>query len=268
MGKFDGVLLASDFDDTLCGSRREVSAENIAAIKYFVAEGGRFTIATGRAHQTFAPCVDAIPINAPVILANGAQLYDYAAGRTVFELPLPARAAGDLAEMCRACPRVGVEVYHGDEIYVHNPNEYTARHVQKVGAQWTELPLEQMPQPWIKALLQAERAELEVAWRFLTGRWSDIYEVVFSNDVLLECTAKGATKGGMALRLAELLGVERKDLYCIGDNENDLPMLAVSAIPFAPMNCADVVRASAPRLVRHCDDHAVAHAIEILDGLY
>lgn len=262
------MLLASDFDDTLCGSRREVSAENIAAIRYFIAQGGRFTVATGRAHRTFTPCVEIIPINAPVILANGAQLYDYAAGHTVFELLLPARAAGDLAELSRACPSVGIEVYHGDEIYIQNPNQYTDRHVQKVGAPWTELALEQMPQPWTKALLQAKRADLEAARRFLRERWRELYEVVFSNDVLLECTAKGATKGGMVLRLAELLGVERKNLYCIGDNENDLPMLAVSAIPFAPMNCADAVRESAPRLVRHCDEHAVAHAIELLDGLY
>ena len=46
MGKFDGVLLVSDFDDTLYGTDLTVSRENVEAIAYFTAEGGRFTVAT------------------------------------------------------------------------------------------------------------------------------------------------------------------------------------------------------------------------------
>ena len=55
MGKFDGVLLASDFDDTLYGLDRQVCPRNRKALNYFIAQGGRFTVATGRAHTTFAP---------------------------------------------------------------------------------------------------------------------------------------------------------------------------------------------------------------------
>lgn len=268
LGKFSGVLLASDFDDTLYNSRREVSGENIAAIEYFIREGGYFTVSTGRANRTFAPYIKDLPINAPVILANGAVLYDYAAGRASLELPLPARAAADLSEMSRAYPRVGVEVYNGDDIYIQNPNEYTARHMKKVGVTWTEQSLDRVPQPWSKAVLQSYRAELERVQHFISSHWGEVYEVIFSNDVLLECTAKGANKGGMVLRLAELLGIARKDIYCVGDNQNDLPMLAVSAIPFAPANCAKAVWESKPRMVRSCDDHAIAHVIEILDEQY
>lgn len=268
MGKFDHVLLASDFDDTLYNSAREVSKENIAAIEYLIAEGGYFTVSTGRAHRTFTPYAGAAPINAPVILSNGAVLWDYTADKLVCESPLPATAAEDLAALSREMPQVGIEVYHGDEVFIQNPNEHTARHVEKVGTDWTEKALLDAPQPWSKAVLQAERPVLEQAQTFLLTRWGDRYEVIFSNDVLLECTAKGATKGGAVLKLAELLGVAHKDVYCVGDNQNDLPMLTVSAIPFAPANCADLVRETNPRIVRHCDDHAIAHVIEILDGMY
>lgn len=268
MGKFDGVLFVSDFDDTLFNTRREVSRENVAAIEYFIREGGRFTVATGRAKRTFTPCMGLAPINAPVILANGAMLYDYAAEWVLVFVPLPPETAHDLGEMSRAFPEVGIEVYHGDKVYIQNPNEYTARHVAKVKADWARRPLAAMPRPWSKAVLQADRAMLERAQKFLTDRWSYRYEVIFSNDVLLECTAKSATKGGMALRLAERLGVARKDLYCVGDNQNDISMLEVSAIPFAPENCADAVRRTGPRIVRHCDEHTIAHIVEILDGIY
>ena len=49
MGKFDGVLLVSDFDDTLYGANRQIPPRNLEALHYFVGQGGRFTVATGRA---------------------------------------------------------------------------------------------------------------------------------------------------------------------------------------------------------------------------
>ena len=55
MGKFDGVLLVSDFDDTLYGSDLTVSGENVKAVRYFIEQGGCFTVATGRARPAFAP---------------------------------------------------------------------------------------------------------------------------------------------------------------------------------------------------------------------
>ena len=40
MGKFSGVLLATDYDDTLYDSKGTISPENRAAIDRFLAEGG------------------------------------------------------------------------------------------------------------------------------------------------------------------------------------------------------------------------------------
>ena len=77
MGKFDGVLLASDFDNTLLNTetaRRtgaevpEVSRRNREALEYFMAGGGRFAIATGRALAAFIKFADQVPMNAPGIV--------------------------------------------------------------------------------------------------------------------------------------------------------------------------------------------------------
>ena len=56
MRKFNGLLLVSDFDNTLvyteealqkCVDMPPVSDENRAAIEYFMANGGIFSVATG-----------------------------------------------------------------------------------------------------------------------------------------------------------------------------------------------------------------------------
>ena len=79
MGKFDGVLLVSDFDDTLYGADLRVPPVNVEAIEYFTGHGGTFTIATGRAHPTFVPHAQIVAINPPAILSHGSAPYDFPA---------------------------------------------------------------------------------------------------------------------------------------------------------------------------------------------
>ena len=86
MGKFDGVLLASDFDNTILNTeilRRTgcpippISRRNTDALRYFMANGGRFAVATGRALPAFRLFADQIPMNAPAVVCNGGALYDF-----------------------------------------------------------------------------------------------------------------------------------------------------------------------------------------------
>ena len=267
MGKFTGVLLASDFDETIF-SQGAVERAEYEAVLRFTQEGGIFTVSTGRSHRTFTPHRDKVPLNAPVILANGAQLFDYARGEYLVEHDVPLTAVDDLREVEEVFPTLGIEVYHGDEVWIDHPNEYTERHVQKVGTPYERAELDAMPQPWSKAILQDDPALLPEVEKYILSHWADRYETVFSNPVMLEITAKGATKGGMVLELARRLGIERKNVYCVGDNRNDIPMLAVSAIPFAPGNCAPAVREWGARIVAPCGKGCFPEIIDILDKLY
>ena len=269
-GKFTGVLLISDFDDTLYGTDLHVSEENRAAIRSFIRQGGLFTVATGRARKTFSPQVskENIPLNAPAILSNGATVFDYQADRLVRRTYLPDRVIGDMQELCRVFPDLGFEAYYQNEIYVYNPNVVTHKHMERVGMDYTILPIDQLPMPLTKIILEQDAPLLEKAQAYLQERAGDSYEVIFSNRYLLELTAKGSHKGGSALWLADYLGISREHLYCVGDNQNDIPMLEVSKIPFAPQGCSQLVEEWGPRLVRSCDDGCVASVIEILDELY
>ena len=268
MGKFDGVLLASDFDDTLYATDKTVSPENRAALDHFTANGGRFTIATGRAHRTLAPYLSLAPVNAPVVLSNGAQLYDFARGEMVLETTLPRSIGPDLEALARELPALGVEAYHNDDVYVWNPNDFTRYHLERAGTSAAERPVGDMPQPWGKAILHQKNEILLEAQEAILKRWGDRYEAIFSNWHMLELTARGSTKGGMVLELAKRLGIARKDVYCVGDNQNDIPMLAVSAIPFAPANCAQEVKDFGAYLLRSCDESCIAQIVDILETRY
>lgn len=270
MGKFTGVLLVSDFDDTLYGSDLHVSEENRSAIRYFMEQGGLFTVATGRARKTFSPQVtlEDIPLNAPVILSNGATVFDYQADQLVRRTYLPERVIEDMLDVCSKFPELGFEAYYQNEIYVHNPNLVTHRHMERVGMDYTVLPIEQLPMPLTKIILEQDTPMLLDVQAYMREKVGESYEVIFSNRFLLELTAKGSHKGGSALWLANYLGISPEHLYCVGDNQNDLPMLEVSKIGFAPENCNHLLKEWGARIVRSCDDGCVASVIEILDELY
>lgn len=270
MGKFDGVLFFSDYDDTLYNHQHVVSPENLAAIRYFQQNGGRFAVATGRAYRTFTPQIakEGLVCNAPVVLSNGAAIYDYAAGRYVARTYLDNGIRERMMELCRLFPDLGFEAYHEEEIFAYNPNHVTKLHLELVGGTQTICPISEMPLPWNKLILQQDEPYLKQVQAHILEHWNGACEVIFSNRYLLEMTAKGSNKGTMVAKVAELLHIAPEHLYCIGDNQNDLPMLALSAIPFAPANCAQEVKDWGARVLGSCDEHAVAQAIEILDSLY
>jgi len=262
------VLLVSDFDDTLYDLNCRVPENNLRALNSFCAQGGLFTVATGRAHTTFAPYVHTVPINAPVVLSNGSALYDFRSDQMLEQTFLDPRAPRDLAELFQVLPELGLEAYYGEDIYVWNPNWVTDFHMQKVGCAYTVCPIENMPTPWTKLILQQEHEPLLAARAWLEAHCPGRYEAIFSNPYYLEITARGSNKGGMVARLAGRLGIAKENIYCVGDNQNDIPMLALSAIPFAPSNCAREVREWGARILCHCNDGVMEPILRILEERY
>lgn len=282
MGKFDHVLLASDFDNTLVYTKGALDAgltdvpplpaRSREALEYFTGCGGHFSVSTGRALPAFARYVPDLPINTPCILANGAGLYDFRTEEYVFTAFLSGDVRRHVAELLARFPQLPFEIYHTDRrIHAMHPNHYIISHEHLTRARVeTVESFDEVDLPLVKLLFEDDREQLDVVFDFIRAQsWSGEYELIFSGDNLLEMTARGATKGGMLLRLAQTLGVARKDLYCIGDHSNDVSMIELSAIRFVPANAIDEVRAlPGARIVSHCADGAIADVVEALDKLY
>ena len=271
MGKFDGLLFMSDYDDTFYSQKLVVSPENRAAARYFMEQGGFFSFATGRAYRTFTPQIlrEGLSFNAPVVLSNGGSIYDYSQEAYLCRTLLSPGLVPMVEELCQLFPGLAVECYHQDDIYIYNPNPVTQAHMKLVGTPYTlcDSPAA-LPIPREKLILEEDWPCLERVQAHIHTHWGTQCEAIFSNRYLLEITDRGANKGTMVERVARHLGVEPGRLYCIGDNQNDLPMLERSAIPFAPANCDTRLREWGARVLCHCDQHAVARAIEVLDRLY
>ena len=281
MGKFSGVLLASDFDNTLLYTEDTLKGlcpmpgllpENRRAIAYFMAQGGIFSVATGRAKPSFEEVRHITPMNGPTILFNGAAIYDFAQERYLHTAFLPECVRPCIDQVLRDWPEAAAELYHDDNsIHALQANELTERHAHLTHTATVALAsIDQVPSPISKALFELMPHRLTALLAYIRRQsWADDYEIVPSSPYLLELTAKGASKGGMVSALAEMLGIAREHIYCVGDHANDVSMLHVSAVPFAPANAIEQVR-SLPGLHLLPDARcgAIAALIDYLDTLY
>ena len=280
MGKFDGVLLASDFDNTLIYTEEALRSgvpvpplpeRNRAALERFMAEGGRFAVSTGRALAAFLKYADLVPMNAPGVVCNGAALYDFTAGEYLDTALLDAAALERGQAVLDRFPAAAVEAYHiGNVIHAVHPNEFTRRHEHLTRVGVTEAPsLLEVPLPLGKLLFEAEHETLEEIEAFLTERgWAEDYELIYSGRTLLEMTIRGANKGGMVRKLAARLGISMEHVYCVGDEANDISMLTAAREGFAPANCISAVRECGATVVCDAREGALADVVELLERRY
>ena len=86
MGIFSDVLLTADYDRTLTAPDSTIPERNLTAIRYFIDNGGVFTINTGRSVPMTKVFRDRVPVNAPLLLYNGSAAYDLNEKKLSFSL--------------------------------------------------------------------------------------------------------------------------------------------------------------------------------------
>lgn len=133
LGKFEKVLIASDFDGTLKNDDGIITDDVRSAIAYFISEGGYFTVCTGRTYQGFH-LYDPSYINAPVLLTNGSMAYDYEKNEPVFVNGIDAEHGIPFVRaIMEKFPDVSIEMYPFDSTYAIHLDDTSHRHFTSQG---------------------------------------------------------------------------------------------------------------------------------------
>lgn len=263
--RFKNVLLASDFDGTLADSSGKIPDGVISAIKYFMSEGGRFTVCTGRIYQGFHLYSEAY-INAPVLLGNGAMAYDYRNKSVIFNDAIGDEGIPAVEDVLSRFPSVAVETYNFDTVCSINACEDSIHHFTSQGIDFTRIiDPKDAPRPWTKVMIYAHGCSSDVQ-KLLDGHGEVNY--LRTTGDYIEILKKGVVKGTGLLKLGKMLGCEVKDIYAAGDGYNDVDMLRAAAKGFVPENGSPEALNAADFVTRSNDMGCIAHAIEILDSIY
>ncbi len=197
MGKFDGVLLVSDFDDTLYDSHCQVPLAEFGGPGPLPRPGGVY-----RGHRPRPPDLRSLcpsgPRQCPGGLSNGSAIYDFKKDEFLVQTYLSPSAPQDLMGVMEAFPQLRMEAYHGEDIYVFRPNWITDLHMKKRWAPTTpSVPFGRCLRPGPKAILQQDHGVLkEVQQSWLLDRFPRRYEAgFFPTTCTWRSPTMGATKG-------------------------------------------------------------------------
>ena len=264
---FDGVLIASDFDGTLANSCGQISPGVRNAVRWFMENGGCFTVCTGRTYQGFHS-YSAEYINAPVLLANGGMAYDYASGKIVYFDGAGDETIPALRDISAMFPSVCIELYPFGKSWAIHLNERSEKHFTNQGIVFEHAsdPAD-APRPWAKVMLGGSRQDVRAVQEYLAHTHPETHFLPTDGE-FLEILRPGVDKGAALVKLAGYLGVAPENMYAVGDGYNDVEMLRAAAEAFVPVNGDEYAKACADHIVGSNDEDAVAEVIDILSRKY
>ena len=270
MGKFDGILLCTDLDDTLLEKDKSVSDENIRAIEYFKSEGGMFTFATGRVPLGTKPVLEYVTPNAPMVCFNGGVVYDIGKKKMLWSRALDSGAAEVLEFVDKRFPTAGIEVCTADKVYFCKENAITDAHKRTERFPDNSADYNSIEEKWNKVIFMVTEEEMPDLRSLIdNSEYGEKYSYVRSSPWYYELLPKGAGKGEGLKKLAGILGVDIKNVIAVGDNENDLSMIKAAGVGIAVENAAQCVKEIADYITVSHDRAAIAAVIQgIEDGIY
>ena len=266
MGKFDGVLIVSDYDGTWY-SGSTYPQNNAEAVKYFISEGGRFCISSGRCKTHLKWVLEGVPYNAPCTLCNGAHIFDYDEDRTYYESFLPASCKHAIQSAVNKFDDVWFEVIAQGGELIYTPKNLQGEPQSGASERRFFDSFAEVPEGWQKILFSGENAKLKEIEAYLEGIINDEVYLIFTSPNLLEVCAAGVDKGSGLLRLEKLLGTEHKNVYAVGDFYNDIEMIGAAGVGCAVGGCIGELIDAADIVLCHPREGAIADLISRLDAL-
>ena len=229
--RMKGKLLVSDIDGTLVTPGMTLPRENILAIKRFIDAGGLFTLATGRAHDSVRQFIKPALVNAPAIVSNGAVIYDYSTDEFLYSSVLSSNAFDLIKNIMGAFPHAGIEVHTPDTLYMIRQSPQSEQHITDESIAYTFAALEDIrDKEWIKILVAAEPRIIDKVVRHCDGLATDEFTFVRTGLIYYEIVSQGQNKGSTLKRLADMLNIDIKDTYAIGDFYNDIELLQTASV--------------------------------------
>ncbi len=209
-------ILATDFDGTL--NRGGISQADRDAIDKFRAAGNLFGIVTGRHCDMYDTLVHEKVSFDFVIVMNGTMALD-ADGNTVYEESGDGRVVRGIAELLG-------EGYGHQLSCVMNRDRITFHSKYPEGnekyaplAKADEIARFTMMNTWVDSNELAEKAVRE-----LNERFGDCINAL-PNGNCIDIPPCGIDKGVGVARYAEKMGVPHENIWCAGDNLNDMAMI-------------------------------------------
>lgn len=251
-------ILFVDLEGTLLNDNGEVPEINKRAVRELLDAGHYVAISTGREVFNARIFVKKMGISSTgcyIIAYNGAVIYDCSGDCILEERRLPIGCTEYLtSEAIKA--DIHIQAYAERYVLAMKYTKELDFYIKR-----THMPYRIEPNVWMidespkmllidldggKKLRKFRKDHLE--WE--KGKCTSF----FSGKEYLEYCPLGITKGYGVTYLEEMLNVQKKDTFAVGDQENDIPMLKTAGMGCAMKNSAKQVKQSADYITQMDND--------------
>jgi Cof subfamily protein (haloacid dehalogenase superfamily) len=273
-------LLAIDIDGTLLNPQFEISDADLGAVRRAHESGVEVVLVTGRRHTFALPIAQLLGFDLWLISSNGAVTRSLK-GETFHRDLLP---AGTCRKLCSA-----MKEFRGNTVLTFDTESKGAIVLERMDEltgsiqRWLEknqnyinfvVPIEDsLTTDPVQAMFCGAIPRMHEALdRLATCGLADQITVLRTEYPLRDLSIvdvlnQGCSKGHALQRWANFRGIGREQVMAVGDNYNDIEMLAFAGHPFIMGNASEELRGRGWGVTRANDQSGVAAALErVLSG--
>ena len=273
------TLYISDLDGTLLNPDAEISVETAQVLNRLFREGVQFTVATARTLATTAQILTPVNIKLPIVLMNGAAIYDANTKKYIRTENLDHSKAVEIIETFQ---KYGLSplmyTIHDDSMstYFEPPitnlmQRYIDLRKMRYGKGFHETKsLKETCQNesvYFSTLGPKEALDaVAKALQHIEGVQVEFYRDVYSDTIwmeeiwFLEVFKGNASKESAVQFLKKAFGFEK--VISFGDNYNDIPMFRASDERYAVGNAREEVKAAATAVIGTNAENGVAQWLD------
>lgn len=263
-------LVAVDMDGTLLNEHKQLSPKTIQVVKAAKKQGVKVVLCTGRPLTGVTPFLKELGLTEAsdyVITFNGALVQNTASGEILVRHTLTHAQYLEIESLSR---QIGTHLHVEDDQFIYTANRdispYTTgestlvnmpikfRHVDEIAPD----------KAFSKAMLIDDPEILAEGKAKIPADFFERYQFVQSEPYFLEVLNKKAGKGSGLSDLATALELTADQVMAIGDQGNDLSMLAYAGCPVAMDNAIPELKKLAKFVTKSnlLGQDGVAYAIE------
>ncbi|WP_254602943.1 Cof-type HAD-IIB family hydrolase [Sphingomonas bacterium] len=256
-------LLVSDVDGTLVDKDKKLTSAVVDAVRRLNDAGVAFTIISARPRSGMMPIADTLAIDRPMGAFNGGIVFTRVGQVMEHHVidPNVARGVFDIV----GDAKVDRWVFAKDEWHASTDEGVHVEHERLASNQnpIVQDSFDELLDEADKITFVSDDAELlRDLHKKATAKFGDRATIVQSQTYYLDVTARAANKGDGITALTAAIDIPLAETAAVGDQANDLPMLALARVSIAMGNAPDPVKAKAQHVTAGNDADGVAHAID------
>ncbi len=248
MEKLDIKLIAFDLDDTLLNDERQISDENVAALRECAEKGIYIVLCSGRAEDAILPFVRRLEIAGSqagrfIIAINGCSIFDLHKRQQIFCRLVESDVLTRTNEIAESWGLTS-EVYTADTIYYKEENYWTRLDIELCGLKGVVVPDydDFIKKGFAKMLVLGEPEVLQKLQKVLRAEFGERAVIFTSKPYFLEILPPDCGKGEAVTWLANELDIPIEKTMGFGDSMNDESLIKMAGYGVAMLNGLEEIK--------------------------